>query len=209
MSSRDPDLRPGSRLGLSASPPRRRRSIGMAITAAAAIVCAGGLWVAYQHFQSVPPDSADIPIIRADRSATKIKPPDNSNAAAPDEDEGVYSMGKPSGNAEHLLPPPEEPMAKPAPASPPSAQEIETAAAALPPSIATPPPAAPATGTARDQAIADCSGQGADSRATAGFAASLGAACPGQAGVATPGNDVFACAGRCGELSRADRRYQG
>jgi hypothetical protein len=112
----------------------RLRRLGVAIAVMG--VFAGGLWFAYtegmRHAVSAK-DSADIPLIQADTRPFKLKPQNPGGMQRPDRDLLIY--GEPRPQVEHLLPPPEQPMARPTPppAAPPlSPPQASTAVAALP-----------------------------------------------------------------------------
>jgi hypothetical protein len=138
---RDEDLRP-----------RPRRLLRIVVALAVMGVFAGGLWFAYKagmHRSGAAGDSADIPLIRADTRPIKVKPENPGGMQIPDRDMLIYGQQRPQ--VEHLLPPPETPMARPAPPPPPPTPapaptpaplqtQAETAAAPPPPAS----PAAPA-----------------------------------------------------------------
>jgi cell division septation protein DedD len=77
-------------------------------------VFAGGLWFAYQqglrHGGAIT-GAADIPLIRADERPTKVKPENPGGMEVPDRDKLIYTQKRAA--VEHLLPPPEKPMARP------------------------------------------------------------------------------------------------
>jgi SPOR domain len=77
-------------------------------------VFAGGLWFAYQQglrHGGGSTGAADIPLIRADERPTKVKPENPGGMEVPDRDKLIYTQKRPT--VEHLLPPPEKPMARP------------------------------------------------------------------------------------------------
>jgi SPOR domain len=77
-------------------------------------VFAGGLWFAYQQglrHGGGSTGTADIPLIRADERPTKVKPENPGGMEVPDRDKLIYTQKRPT--VEHLLPPPEKPMARP------------------------------------------------------------------------------------------------
>jgi hypothetical protein len=161
-----------SRLGLSVDPPAEPtprapvppasspgRRAAPWVAGIVALACAGGLYFAYRHVGPEVAGSGDIPIIRADQGAVKVRPQNPGGDAAPSEDNGVYTTDQPNNATEHLLPPPETPMPKPAPtmtappppeaenspAPGPKPQQIpQIAAVAPPPAAAKPAPAVPA-----------------------------------------------------------------
>jgi cell division septation protein DedD len=146
-------------------PPRPRRlwRIGAALLVMAAF--AGGLWGAYlagTHYRGSSGETGgDVPLIRADTSPFKLKPQNPGGMQIPDRDLLIYGAQQPQ--VEHLLPPPEQPMARPAP---PPAPE---------------PPAAPAAAAAGAAAVATSSGAAALALAEA----APGSAPPAAAGSAT------------------------
>jgi len=77
-------------------------------------VFAGGLWFAYQqglkHGGAIT-GAADVPLIRADERPTKVKPENPGGMEVPDRDKLIYTQKRAA--VEHLLPPPEKPMARP------------------------------------------------------------------------------------------------
>ena len=81
---------------------------------------AGGLWFAYTQglrHASVGDAAADVPLIRADERPIKVKPDNPGGMEIPDRDKLIYTQKRAS--MEHLLPPPEKPMARPTASSPP------------------------------------------------------------------------------------------
>ena len=119
---------------------------------------AGGLWFAYVEGTRHPSASASsapgaaMPLIRADQQPSKVRPEQPGGMKIPDQDVTVYNE-KPGGPAvEKLLPEPEQPMPRPAPAatgpaaSPPAAPAASAPPAANPqaPAAAAAPPAAKA-----------------------------------------------------------------
>ena len=77
-------------------------------------VFASGLWFAYQqglrHGGGVS-GAADVPLIRADERPTRVKPENPGGMVVPDRDKLIYTQKRAA--VEHLLPPPEKPMARP------------------------------------------------------------------------------------------------
>lgn len=130
-----------------APPPRRLLRIVVAVAVMG--VFAGGLWFAYKagmHHAGGSPESAEIPLIRADTRPIRVKPENPGGMQIPDRDLLIY--GQPRPQVEHLLPPPEEPMARPAPPPPPA--PVAVPAPSPPPvqaetPVAAPPPAASTT----------------------------------------------------------------
>ncbi len=107
-------------------------------------VFAGGLWFAYTEGAAPCRDTgrarADIPLIRADNGPIRVKPENPGGMQIPDRDMLIYGQQRPQ--IEHLLPPPEQPMARPAPPplSPnPAPPQVQTAAEGPPAATQTPP----------------------------------------------------------------------
>jgi cell division septation protein DedD len=118
-----------------------------------------GLWFAY--VQRTPhaggeAASGDVPFIRADERPTKVKPEQPGGMEIPDRDKLIYNPTRTV--VEHLLPPPEKPMARPTPPpSPPSQTEAARSPAVTPPpasSTSGNPPAAAQTVQPQEQAAA-------------------------------------------------------
>jgi cell division septation protein DedD len=83
-----------------------------------ALGCAGALWFAYNKGRDVgAAGNGTVPLIRADQTATKVKPTDTGGEDVPDQDKLVYNPSQPGAKVERLLPPPEQPLAKPLPPS--------------------------------------------------------------------------------------------
>jgi hypothetical protein len=127
-----------------ADPPPRRvlRTVGALLVMA---LFAGGLWFAYvegARHMSGTGGSGDIPLIRADTRPMKVKPAEPGGMPIPDRDMLIYGQNRPI--VEHLLPPPEQPMALPAPPAP---EPVVSASADAPPTPA-PSTGAPGSGTA-------------------------------------------------------------
>jgi cell division septation protein DedD len=104
--------------------PRPRRMLRVAAALIVMGVFAGGLWFAYvEGVRHVgPANGGDIPLIRADTRPMKIKPENPGGMQIPDRDMLIYGEQRPQ--VEHLLPPPEQPMARPAPPPPPPSPPI-------------------------------------------------------------------------------------
>ena len=125
-----------------APPPSRllRAVVALAVMGA----FAGGLWFAYNAGMHRAGGAAGIPLIRADTSPMRVKPENPGGMQIPDRDMLIYGQQRPQ--VEHLLPPPEQPMARPSPPLPPplpapSAPPVQAA-------TAVPPPTAPSSPTA-------------------------------------------------------------
>ena len=138
-----------------ADPPPRRvlRIVGALLVMA---LFAGGLWFAYdegaRHMAGTD-GSGDIPLIRADTRPMKVKPAEPGGMPIPDRDMLIYGQNRPI--VEHLLPPPEQPMALPAtppPATTPAARAPAGASQAVaPPAVAPASDTAPAVAAARPE----------------------------------------------------------
>jgi SPOR domain len=107
-----------------------------------AIGCAGAIWYAYNRGrENGAVGDGPVPLIHAVPGATKVKPDQPGGAPVPDQDKLVYNPSQAGAKVEQLLPPPEQPLAKPL-APPPSAD----ASAPLPVEVVGPtagPKAAP------------------------------------------------------------------
>jgi cell division septation protein DedD len=123
---------------------RPRRVLATALALLVMGLFGGGLWFAYvQGARHAGGDAATggVPLIRADERPTKVKPERPGGMEIPDRDKLIYNPVRPI--VEHLLPPPEKPMPRPAPPSnsPPRTEPPPTTAATPAPVS---PPAAPA-----------------------------------------------------------------
>lgn len=121
--------------------PRRRKPwIKGVITAVVLVGFGVGTWYAYSIGIRAGSEGA-APLIRADQRPTKVKPDDPGGMTVPHQDKTIFDRVK-SGDegkkVEQLLPPPEEPVARPKKAPP------QQQAAAPEPAPAPPPSAAPA-----------------------------------------------------------------
>lgn len=89
------------------------------------------------------PTEAEVPVIVADPSETRVRPDDPGGMEVPDQDMLIHRSledGESEPVVERLLPPPEEPAARPAPPPPPPVvAEVEPQ---IPTSVAEPEPAA-------------------------------------------------------------------
>ena len=115
-------------------------------------VFAGGLWFAYfegARQMGRSDDNGAIPLIRADAQPIKVKPAKPGGMHIPDRNMLIYGEGRGRPEVEHLLPPPEQPMALPVspPPGPPATPAPQTAAAAA--AGVTPPGSAPGSAPAR------------------------------------------------------------
>ena len=144
---------PGQDDEVTAEPPARGRGrIAAAVVALAAIAAFGvGIWYAYD--QGVKKGTGTPPVVKADRTPTKVQPENPGGMAVPNQDKQVYERlaGQPPATTqvERLLPPPERPAATtaipPMPPPPPAASSSPPATAMPPPSPPAPPPAPPVT----------------------------------------------------------------
>jgi cell division septation protein DedD len=125
---------------------RSRRRFVLIGAAILLFVFAGGVWALYYPKRG-PVTSAEVPLLRADEQPTRKRPADAGGMTVPDRDSLVLNRAEPS--VEQLLPPPETPLPRPAPAEPPGAEPTPPPqAAAAPPPAAAPPaeqPKAPTT----------------------------------------------------------------
>jgi hypothetical protein len=103
----------------------RPRLLGLAAGLSALLVVAlfgGGMWYAYllgtRHASD--PGIENVPLIRADASPTKVKPEKPGGMEVPDRDKLIYTQKRAA--VEHLLPPPEKPMSRPAAPGTPAVQ---------------------------------------------------------------------------------------
>ena len=168
MHSDPADARPAPpRQDIYAKKPAGLRLPMIALIAIGAVAAFGtSIWYAYQYGvnQQV---AANPPLIKADPGPTKLKPDDPGGMAVPDRDKLVYDRvtdSPPEPRTERLLPPPEEPLAKPDAPPPPPAIEQATDGAETDPATsvadATPPqPPSPAAETASDAAAGTAAGQ--------------------------------------------------
>jgi cbb3-type cytochrome oxidase subunit 3 len=148
------------------APPRgNRRLVAIALTLAVMLLFAGGLWFAYvqgtRHAGGSAQNANAVPLLRADERPTKIKPDQPGGMPVPDQNVSFYNEKLAKSPVEKLLPPPEQPMPRPAPSStkPAAAPQI-----LMPPPEAGPAEAGPAPVAAPPQAAAP---QAATPQATA------------------------------------------
>lgn len=144
--------------------PRRRRGRRILRMFVFLLVLGGGGAAAWHYYGDrmaavVPGRDKEIPVVRADTKPYKVRPENPGGMPVPDRDKLVYERIQGAGKAvdgktpkvEHLLPPPEAPVAretpkpepKPAPGAPPPAPAAPSPAAAAP-TAPPPPPSAPA-----------------------------------------------------------------
>jgi hypothetical protein len=136
---------PEEHAGLYADPrealsPQPRRLLTIAAGLGVMVLFAGGLWLAYvagtRHAGGA--GAADAPLIRADARPDKVKPDKPGGLQVPDRNMLIY--GEDRNMVEHLLPPPEQPMARPAPPPAAAAAPPPEPVAAAPEADAPPPP---------------------------------------------------------------------
>ena len=136
----------GERREADGSPPHRLLTVAAATGVMA--LFAAGLWLAYyagsRHLGGGA--TGNVPLIRADPRPTMVKPAAPGGLKIPDRNLLIYDPNQPM--VEHLLPPPEQPMARPGAA----AAAPAAAAVAAPPGVPPAQAAAPAgvSGAARD-----------------------------------------------------------
>jgi len=142
-----------------------RRLMAIALTLAVMLLFAGGLWFAYvqgTHHAGGSAQSANaVPLRRADERPAKIKPDQPGGMPVPDQNVSFYNEKLAKSPVEKLLPPPEQPLPRPAPSpvKPAAAPQIlmpppEAGPAEAGPSPAPAPPQAAASQTAAPQASA-------------------------------------------------------
>ncbi len=143
----DPGIAPGDR---NIDPPKRR-SIWPSIAVVAAAAAFGGvIWFAYQNGRDAN-RSGPPPLVKADSGPVKVKPDNPGGQEIPFQDSTVYDRLNQNGQkpvVEKLLPPTEEPVARPqtgavdaAPANAPPAPAQTSGAAADTAAAVAPPPA--------------------------------------------------------------------
>ena len=118
--------------------PRFRGLVASLVALLVLGVFAAGSWFSYQQglrHANVGREAVDVPLIRADERPTKVKPENPGGMEIPDRDKLIYTQKRAA--VEHLLPPPETPMARPTAARP-----------------ASPAPAAPSATTPPADAVA-------------------------------------------------------
>ena len=130
-------------------PPRRGFSgiLRSIIYGLVAVGCAGALWYAYDRGRDVgAANNGTAPLILADRTPAKVKPDQPGGETVPNQDMQVYNPSQPGGKVEHLLPAPEQPLARPV-APPPVSADANTPLPVQeigPTPTVKPPPPAPA-----------------------------------------------------------------
>lgn len=143
----EPDFRPIPR-----PKPKKRRGPWVFVAVLVVAVAAGaGGWYVLDRWLAVNDPDGEVPLIRADAGPIKVRPEEPGGMDVPDRDKLVYDRIDGNGErstVERLLPPPEMPMAKPAPDT--AAEAADEPAAAPEPSspvVVAPPPPPPPAGT--------------------------------------------------------------
>ena len=113
---------------------RRSRRVFVLLIALLAMLGSSGAFFAVYRSMTRAPAPADVPLIRADNTPTRHRPENPGGIQVPGQGTMVLDGGQGEPKVEHLLPPPEAPLPRPAPAEP----------AATPPAQAAEAPAAPA-----------------------------------------------------------------
>jgi hypothetical protein len=115
----------------------RRRLYAVIIAMLVMAVSGGGVWL-LQREGAKRIAGGEAPLIQADPRAVKTRPEQPGGMKIPNQETMVYNPGRGSGQVEHLLPPPETPIARPvAPPPEPTTAAVAPAAEA--------PPAPPVT----------------------------------------------------------------
>jgi hypothetical protein len=103
--------------------PARGRNplIAVVLTLAVMALFAGGLWFAYmqgiKHGGTPAAQGADaVPLLRADERPVKVRPEQPGGMPMPDQNSSLYNQKLARASVEKLLPPPEQPLPRPAPA---------------------------------------------------------------------------------------------
>ncbi|MDR3514305.1 MAG: SPOR domain-containing protein [Azospirillaceae bacterium] len=159
----EPGYGPAQAPGPTPAGPWSRGWVYAGVGAAALLVLAGGWMLLGGHHGGPVTTGGAVPLIQADRTPYKLRPDQPGGMEVPNQDILVYERLHPDGKnesppgVEQLLPPPEEPLQRPAPPpsppanllvdpnAPPVAPTADGAVAAVTP--ATPEASAPATGT--------------------------------------------------------------
>ena len=152
-----------------------RRLTAIALTLAVMVLFAGGLWFAYyqgtRHAAGSGESGNPVPLLRADERPAKVRPDQPGGMPIPDQNSSLYNDKLARSSVEKLLPPPEQPLPRPAPLSPvrPAAPPPKL----MPPLEATPaeagpaPPAVPPRARAPQTTAAASAAPDAGSRAAA------------------------------------------
>jgi len=157
--------------------PRFRGLVASFVAILVVGVFAGGLWFAYQqglkHGGAVT-GAADVPLIRADERPTKVKPENPGGMEVPDRDKLIYTQKRAA--VEHLLPPPEKPLARPgaSPAVPASDASQPRPGLAASNAAANAPPGQPAQAPVKPGPAAAPAGKPATPQKAGGLRVQLG-----------------------------------
>jgi len=136
-------------------PPRSRGRARIWFAVAALVVAVGAIWYAFDQTNKVGEEGV-APLIKADEAPTRVKPDEPGGMEVPHQDKAVYEkLGsdapQAAPKAESLLPPPEQPLPRPAPAA--NAGEPSKAINVINAVKASPPPSPPETmAAAKDKA---------------------------------------------------------
>jgi len=128
---------------------RPRRLLVILVALAAMLGASGGVLTLYR-WMTHPAAPADVPLIRADAQPMQHRPANPGGITIPGQGTMVLDGGQDESKVEELLPPPEAPLPRPAPAAPAVESPAQTAApaaaaTATPPVPAAPPPVATAS----------------------------------------------------------------
>jgi hypothetical protein len=110
-------------------PPRGGlRLLPVVLTLAVMALFAGGVWFAYvqgtRQAGGAAQSASAVPLLRADERPTKVKPEQPGGMPMPDQNISLYNDKLAKSPVEKLLPPPEQPLPRPAPAKPTAAPQI-------------------------------------------------------------------------------------
>src|SRR6185312_9295953 len=125
---------------------------------AAMLGASGGVLTLYR-WMTHPAAPADVPLIRADAQPMQHRPANPGGITIPGQGTMVLDGGQGESKVEELLPPPEAPLPRPAPAAPAVESPAQTAApaaaaTATPPVPAAPPPVATASEPPKPRQVA-------------------------------------------------------
>lgn len=129
----------------------RSRLVAVALTLGVMLLFAGGLWFAYvqgtRHAGGGGAQTTEaVPLLRAENRPTKVRPEQPGGMPMPDQNSSLYNEKLAKSPVEKLLPPPEQPLPRPAPAP------ITPVRPTLAPQIQMPPPEASPAETAASAA---------------------------------------------------------
>jgi hypothetical protein len=154
----------------------RRRLLAVAAALLVMLVFAGGLWLAYvagtRH--AAGGAASEVPLIRADPRPMMVRPSEPGGLKIPDRNMLIYDPGKQM--VEHLLPPPEQPMARPTAAAAPAVSPPPAEASAEEPAMSASAAATPATAAAATPPAAPQGAKTGNVRLQLGSVRSAGAA---------------------------------